>query len=847
MNDDNEELDPQDSQDMGGVEVNIPEESSDVEMLPDGSALISEPEGKPSESKFDENLAANLEDGELFSIAEELLKLLEYDQESRKKRDEMYERGLKLSGLDGETSVGADFDGASHAVHPTLAKAAVEFCARAIKELFPSAGPVKTQIIGKVTDEKLEKAERKKTYLNWQLTKQMPEVRGELEQLLTQLSLAGSQFSKVFRDSEARRSRFEYIPSDQIILPFSATSFATARRKAHVIDITRANFERKIESGVYVEITANGSHTDLEQTATQSEAQRIEGKEATGFNEDELRRLYEVYVWMEIEGDSFSKGRYAPYIITIDEYSRKVIGAYRNWEEEDKDFKEVPWIIEWPCIPWRGSLTVGLVNLIGSLAIAATGALNGLLDSAHVNNIPTGVALKGSKITGSTTQIEPTTVAQLEGPAGVDDIRKLIMAMPYNPPSPVLFSLLGWLTDAAESVVTTASEKIADASNTGPVGTTYALIEQGAQVFSAIHMRLHAAQAQVLDIICRLNAKYLSDEETVEELGELVVSRMDFEGPNDVCPVSDPNIFSETQRWAQIQEAFKLSQDGRVRYDMYVLHKRALELLKFPQIDEVLPPPNEPSRTNPVAENVNASKGLPLQVFPDEAHIAHITTHLEFAIDPAFQMIAAPAVGPLMAHITQHLAYLYAQISTHLASEAAGEDISVFMTDAKLGNQADVLLSVGVPHVHEIYDEQIKPFKDKLVQLAQLAQQQAQSANQPPQDPASQVALEIGNKEVQRKSQQDQAENQLKQQEMQMTSQLEQMKLNMDAQIEQMKVNQKSESDKIAAHLDHILQLQLAQLSAKTEITKEQMNAAKEAELSAFNQAKLEGSQENGI
>ena len=839
MNDDNEELEPQEP---GSVEVDVPEaEPNDVEMLPDGSALISEPESKQNSPKFDENLAENLPDGELYRIAEELLKLLEYDQESRKKRDEMYERGLKLSGLDGETSVGADFDGASHAVHPTLAKAAVEFCARAIKELFPSAGPVKTQIIGKVSEEKLEKAERKKTYLNWQLTKQMPEVRGELEQLLTQLSLAGSQFSKVFRDAEARRSRFEYIPSDQIILPFSATSFATARRKAHIIDITQANFERKVESGVYADLTTIGSHTDLEQTSAKSEAQRIEGKESTGFNEDGLRRLYEVYVWMEIDDDSYTKGRHAPYIITIDEYSRKVVGAYRNWEESDKDFKEVPWIIEWPCIPWRGSLTVGLVNLIGSLAIAATGALNGLLDSAHVNNIPTAVALKGSKVTGSSLQIEPTTVAQVEGPAGVDDIRKLMMPMPYNQPSPVLFSLLGWLTEAAEGVVTTASEKIADASNTGPVGTTYALIEQGAQVFSAIHMRLHAAQAQVLEIVCRLNAKYLSDEETVEELGELVVSRLDFEGPNDICPVSDPNIFSETQRWAQLQEAFKLSQDGRVRYDVYNLHKRALELLKFPQIDEVLPPPNEPTRTNPVAENVNASKGLPLQAFPDEEHIAHITTHLEFATDPSFQMISASATAPLMGHITQHLAYLYAQISTQLASQAAGEDISVFMTDPKLGNQVDKLLAAATEHVHELYDQQITPFKQKLTQLAQQAQQQAQASQQLPPDPASQVALQVGMAEIQRKTQQDQASNQLKAQEVQQNAQLEQMKLQMEAHLEQSKADQKAQTDLVMAHMDKITQILLAELASKTTLAGQQIDAAQAAEQSIFKQAEIEG------
>lgn len=860
-----------------GIEVDLPQESSDIEELPDGGAMVTLEETSSTTSEFGDNLAKTLPVSVLHAIGEELLELLERDQESWKLRGDAYEEGLRRSGLDRESSVGADFDGASRAVHPILAEAAVDFAARAIKELFPPNGPVKTQIIGKVDDAKLDKADRKKTYLNWQLTKRMPEYRPELEQLLTQISLAGSQFSKTYYDPTDKRTHFEYVPSDKIILPFSATSFMTAKRKAQILELTQMTFESRVDSGMYEASDSSAPYGEIDQTKVQEEANRIEGKEQSGYNEDGLRTAFEVYVWWPLDEDDLTDGEPAPYIITVDEYTRKVVGFYRNWEEEDKQRKEVQWITEWPFIPWRGALTVGLVHLIGSLAIAATGSLNALLDSAHVNNTPTAVALKGSKVTGATAQIEPTTVHQLEGPAGMDDIRKLMMPMPYNPPSAVLFQLLGWLTDAAKGVVTTASEKLADASNTGPVGTTYALIEEGAKVFSSIHARLHAAQAQVLDIICRLNSKYLNDKEVVEELGELVVSRQDFMGPQDICPISDPNIFSETQRWAQIQETFKLSQDPRVKYDVYKIHERALQLLKVPQIDEILPKPTEPTQTNPVAENVNASKGLPLFVFPEEDHVAHLKVHLSFVTDQAFQMISTQAIAPIFAHVQQHMAYLYAHVATTLASGAVGKDITQYMLDTKLANHVDGLLAEAIGEVHDLYAQQVQPFQQQLMQLAQAAQQQAQAqAQNAPPDPASQVAREVGMAEIQRKTQADQATQQMKGQELQQKAkdaqdktqltlvssqqkikadqeksmaeltaknQLEIMKAHLSAEMEQMKLEQKSNMDLMLAHLDNILKIELAELSAKTTFVQSQIDAAQQAELAATQQAEGESAQ----
>ncbi len=778
----------------------------DLELDEEGGAWIPEPErGEPVTTEFDQNLAEVFPQSVLSSIATDLLEKLEHDRQSREERDKIYEEGLRRTGMDREASVGADFDGASRATHPLLVETSIEFEARAIKELFPSEGPVRTQIVGKQTEEKIEKADRKRTYLNWQLTKQMKEYRAEMEQLLTQVPLAGSQFLKVYYDRHLRRPKAEFIPADYIILPFSASSFYSARRKAHIIDRTQELFDEDVAAGLYIDIRLSSSSLPPEPSAAEEESRKIEGKEETGFNEDGNLRIFEVYTYYKLEDDTHTGGDSAPYIISVEETSRRVLSIYRNWDEQDQDRNELEWIVEFPFVPWRGALTAGLIHLIGGLSVAATGALNALLDSALVNNIPTALALKGTKITGQIRQVEPTTVQVVEGPAGVDDIRRIAMAMPYNPPSPVLFQLLGWLTDAAKSVVTTASEKLEDSKNTGPVGTTYALIEQGAMIFSAVHGRLHSAQARAIDIICRLNAKYLNDKEVVHELGELVVSKQDFLGPQDVIPVSDPSIFSEAQRWAQLQTVIALTQDQRVQYNMHAIHRRALKLLKFPNPEEVLPDQPRPQPTNPVAENVNAVRGLPMMVFPHEDHVAHLREHLAFANSPALAIIAGRAAPALMEHCQQHIAFLYASTAQMVASRALGRDITAFMVDDRLRNQIDGLLADASPHVHDSVTGVLGPFMQPLQQLGQLA---AQNAPKPQLDPRSQVALQVGMAEVDRKTKADQANIQTRQQAEQADNALETMKFQLEtriaeleSQLEQARLAQDRQAD-----VEHVLQ-----------------------------------------
>ena len=528
--------------------------------MENGSVIVNfqEKNGPQIDPEFYANLAETFDDGVLQALANEYLDFIDVDQESRKQRDKQYEEGLRRTGLGKDAPGGATFDGASKVVHPVMAEACVDFAASSTKELLPPEGIVKSNIKGNADRAKEETADRKVTFLNWQLSEQIPEYRDEMEQLLTQLPLGGSQFLKWRYDAEQARPTCEWVAIDNIILPYASTNFYTSPRVTEVQDITEDAFLQRVEQGIYIDIdTVYSSDAPLtEQTNSQKANNKIEGKEDPSKNIDGLRRVYEITCFMRLDDDPETDGRRAPYIMTIDETTSKVIALYRNWECNDEKLEKLDWYVEFKFIPWRGAYAIGLPQLIGGLSAALTGSLRALLDAAHINNSQTMLKLKGGRIGGQSDRIEPTQVIEIEGAPGVDDVRKIAMPMPFNAPSNVLFSLLGWLTDAAKGVVTTAEEKIGEANSQMPVGTTQALIEQGAKVFSSIHARLHRSQAKSLSIVSRINHWYL--DEMDNQSGEEIKVR-DFAANNDVRPVSDPNIFSETQRLAQNQALLQMA------------------------------------------------------------------------------------------------------------------------------------------------------------------------------------------------------------------------------------------------------------------------------------------------
>ena len=445
---------PQSQEGDEPIEVDLDLEESEYEELPDGSVVVRmNTKGPMEDEDFYQNLADSdsMDSMDVDGLALRYIELIEKDREARKQRDKQYEEGLRRTGLGKDAPGGANFNGASKVVHPVMAEACVDFAARAFKELFPPDGPTRTKILGDVTEEKTAVAERKRDFMNWQLSEQIEEFADEQEQLLTQLPLGGSQYLKIWYDERKRRPCAQFLPIDNVLLPFSAGSFYTAQRVTEVDDISDYEFKRRIASGLYRDTNYIRATMDPEPTLAQKANDKIEGRNPND-NEDGLRRVYHVYTWLELEDDPITKGEMAPYILMIDELDSTVVGLYRNWEEGDELMTKLDWIVEFKFIPWRGVYAVGLPHLVGGLSAAATGALRALLDSAHINNAATLLKLKGAKVSGQSQQVEVTQVAEIEAAPGVDDVRKLAMPMPFNPPSAVLFELLGWLTNAAKGV-----------------------------------------------------------------------------------------------------------------------------------------------------------------------------------------------------------------------------------------------------------------------------------------------------------------------------------------------------------------------------------------------------------
>ena len=828
-------------EDALGLEPGDVEE--EVIELEDGSVVINyqEKQSPRKNPEFYENLAEILDEGTLQNLATEYLDLIDVDKESRTQRDKQYEEGLRRTGLGKDAPGGATFDGASKVVHPVMAEACVDFAASSAKELLPSDGLVKSNIKGEADRLKEETANRKVNFLNWQLTEQVQEYRDEMEQLLTQLPLGGSQFLKWRWDEEQKRPICEWVAIDNILLPYSSTNFYTAQRVTEVQDITEDTFLQRVESGIYIDIDSEySSDAPLnDQTRSEKANNKIEGKDMPSKNIDGLRRVYEITCFMRLEEDAETDGQRAPYILMIDETTSKVLGLYRNWEANDEKFEKLDWYVEFKFIPWRGAYAIGLPHLIGGLSAALTGALRALLDAAHINNSQTLLKLKGGRIGGQSDRIEPTQVVEIEGAPGVDDVRKIAMPMPFNQPSSVLYNLLGWLTTAAKGVVTTAEEKIGEANNNMPVGTAQALIEQGAKVFSSIHARLHRSQAKSLAIVSRINHWYLADMDN--QSGEAIEVR-DFAYNNDVRPVSDPNIFSETQRLAQNQALLQMAASAPPgMFDIRAVYRRVLNQLKVPSVDEILPNPLGAKESNPALENVAMTMGRPAAAYPDQDHISHIKIHLEYAMNPAYG--GNPVIGPTftpnaLEHIKQHLTLHYLQsMRAYVAQASGGKDTLELHQEKPLDLEAQQALALASQMVGQDSQMTMQPFVQQIQALAQKVAQAQQSRMEQiaSQDPTAQVILKTQMAETQRKQQEAQFKMQMDQQKSQQDYEIKiaelqrkvmelQSKYDLQTELD----NQKNSTNVAVASMNNSSRERVAALQAQAQLSAQEIALAQE-------------------
>jgi chaperonin GroES len=756
---------PIEEQEDGSAVVDLPE--IQMEEQDDGSAIVMlDDDGPEFNPDFYDNLADSVDSGTLSMLAMRYLDLLETDKEARSLRDKQYEEGIRRTGMGNDAPGGATFMGASKVVHPAMAEGCVDFASRAIKEMFPPDGPVKTKVLGKMDDLKAAKSERKRDYLNWQITEQIEEFKDEQEQLLTQLPLGGSQYFKLWFDEQKKRPCVEFLPIDRVILPFAATNFYTAQRAAEVHEITTYEFERRIRTGMYRDINYIKATQSLEQNKVEQANNKIEGKKFEE-NQDGLRKVYHIYCYLELEDDKKTKGETAPYILMVDEIDQQVVGLYRNWEEQDEAMTKLDWVVEFKFIPWRGAYAIGLPHLIGGLSAALTGALRALLDTAHINNTATMLKLKGAKISGQSQQVDVTQIVEIEGAPGVQDIRQIAMPMPFNPPSPVLLELLGWLDKAAKGVVTTSEEKIADITSNAPVGTTQALIEQGAAVFSSIHARMHDSQARVLKILCRLNRWHFDEMQKGDVVVDLEITREDFEKNTDVVPVSDPHIFSETQRMAQNQAVLALAEKHPDQFNMGAVLSRMLKQMKVPNINELMKDVPAPEQRTSADENAALLIGQPAYAYLQQDHIAHIQDHLQFAMNPFLGQ--SPFADPnylnnLIEHLKQHMTLWYLNRSNGYVEKSVGKPVDDY-DDPKLTATIDKVYTTVGAHVMLDTQQVFGQFQQALQALVQMAQQR--KAQPQPLPPDAQVVKDTNMAETQRKAQYDQARLQLDTQKMQ--------------------------------------------------------------------------------
>jgi hypothetical protein len=542
-----------------------PADDLQVEEIGD-DVLIGDPELDnvvETDTNFDANLAEDMSDKELNNSASALITYYNNDREARSEWEERYKKGLKTLDPDGGMEESEDeraTRGLSIVVHPMIAEAATQFNAKAIAELYPSGGPVKTVIVGEPNEELEDQSRRVREYMNYQITQEMPEYFPDLDQMLFHLPLVGQTFKKVWWDSTMDRQCSQFVKAEDFVVAPESKDLYTSLRYTHVIRIPKNDYNRYVQSGYYLPSDDTGGDIDPSGDTIGD----IEGVDQYGDDsQDEVMTLLEMHVYDNFEDDIDDDDQNAvgiPYVVTVDYDNENIVSIRRNWREEDDMKKRRDWFVSYKFLPGLGFYGFGLYHLIGGLGKAATGSLRALLDSAAFSNMQGGFKLRG-RVSGGEVQVNPGEFVDLD--ATVDDVNKAIMPLPFKEPSSSLFSLLGFIVDAGQRFASTADLNVGDVNPNAPVGSTVALIEQGSKAFSAIHKRLHYAQGQEFKLIADLNAENLPEQFTFSLIGSSSeIMAADFNDRIDILPVSDPNIFSSAQRIAQAQAILQMAQSA---------------------------------------------------------------------------------------------------------------------------------------------------------------------------------------------------------------------------------------------------------------------------------------------
>jgi len=648
------------------IEVNLsPDQVEDsVEIIEDGSAIVGDVD-IPEESGFNSNLAEILDEGYLQSLSNDLIDKVENDRSSREDWETAYTKGLDLLGFKYEERT-RPFRGAASVNHPVLAQAVTQFQAMAYVELLPSDGPVRTQVVGANNEQLQLAAERVKEYMNYEITHVMEDYNPEMDQLLFQLPLSGSAFKKVYYDEVQGRATSKFIPAEDIIVPYGASDLDSCDRISQIVKMSMNDLRKKQVSGFYRDVDLQAYDGD-DESGLQEKMDRIDGVNPNSYQMDDMSELYEMHVDLDLEGfedlnpkDGEPSGIKLPYVVTIDRSSNKVLSIYRNYVEGDSLKRKNEYFVHYKFLPGLGFYGFGLIHMIGGLTRTATTALRQLLDAGTLSNLPAGYKSRGLRIRDDDQPLQPGEFRDVDAPNGI--IREALMPLPYKGPDQVLMQLLGFCVDAAKQFATVADMQTSEIGKSQtPVGTTMALMERGTKVMSAVHKRLHFAQKKEFKLLAKIFKVALPPVYPFNvQGGPRQIKALDFDDNIDILPVSDPNIFSMSQRVTLAQNQLQLAQSNPQMHNLREAYRRMYIALGIKDIEQILPIPPQPQPQDPAMEHSVVLRGAPLQAFPQQNHELHIKAHRTF-MSSVLVKANPMAVMNLVSHVMQHTSLLATQ------------------------------------------------------------------------------------------------------------------------------------------------------------------------------------------
>jgi len=767
-----------------------PEEETELFVQPDGSIIRGSDMPEENFSKFGENLAESLDERELNTIASELVSSYEDDLDSRNDWFQTYAEGLDLLGIN-STSRSQPFVGASGVHHPILAEAVTQFQAQAYKEMLPAGGPVDTEVLGMTDNAKIEKANRVKNFMNYQITYKMEEYDPEMDQLLFYLPLSGSAFKKVYYDPSFGRAVSRFVKSEDLVVPYYAVDLLTSPRITHVIHMNENELRKLQLSGFYKDMEMSSPGSSVDNTEVDDKIDELQGLTRTV--SDEEYTLLEMHVDLDLEGyqdldeNGEETGLALPYIVTICKDNNKVLAIRQNYQEKDPMKKKIEYFTHYKFLPGLGFYGFGLIHMMGGLTKSVTAILRQLIDAGTLSNLPAGFKSRGLNIQRHDDPLQPGEWRDVDAPGG--RLQDAFLPLPYKEPSGTLATLLGALVDSGKRFAATVENPTGDGNSEAPVGTTVALMEKGQRVMSAIHKRLHYAQRCEFKILKRVFGEFLPPQYPYQVQGASEnVFKEDFDNSVDVIPVSDPNIFSMTQRITLAQTQLQMAQSAPDLHDLRESYRKMYIALNIKDIDALLPPEEEVPPRDPISEQQAAMTGNPIKAYPFQNHEAYIGAHSAFMQNPMVQQnpIAMQAIG---ANIQEHQSMLYRQ----QIEQAMGQPLPP-MEDGQMPPEV----------MNQIAMMAAQATQQVTGQAQAMAQAQA-AAQRNPQMEMFQQQLQLEREQLMQKAEDDARD-----------AQLAAMKAELDAQIKREKI----EADLRVQDTKSAIELQELELKAKADADK---------------------------